>query len=97
MQPKFNDTGPGLTILNTAIISHDIKSIYFNRCELWMIQWYSTFKNKGKYFLGIILCMICVLSWSLFMKFDPYSQTVWYIPALGFMGEQVITLEWTPR
>ena len=31
------------------------------------------------------------------MKTHPYSQTVRYIPALGFMGEQVITLEWTPR
>ena len=31
------------------------------------------------------------------MKTHPYSQTVRYILALGFMGEQVIALEWTPR
>ena len=31
------------------------------------------------------------------MKTHPYSQTVQYILALGFMGGQMITPEWTPR
>ena len=31
------------------------------------------------------------------MKTHLYSQTIRYIPVLDFMGEQVITLEWTPK